>query len=442
MKTTKINIPSIFAMIVLISISTSCDIINDLFNRVDHSEKDTERLRYGKENSNRRDDETIIKFDDNVSAETKRAEIEELSKNMNLIDSCGCGDLFLFKHNLDFMNTEVSPEARLASSDAEVRPEGGSAFFNLSMYMDTLFNNYKEQPTRKQSSVDFDKYIKVAIIDGGIASVFNLHQNLWVNNAESSIKNEKDVDGNCYIDDINGYDFVHNIGENSGPINPHGTYVSKILMNSIPSSANVALMDLRIFDENGNGNLFDALCAIEYAIKNKADYINLSWGYYRDYYNHPIANKSDNLLLDYILKARSAKIPVFASAGNMHWNTDLAINYHLPSGFFSFDPYFPENLISITSLNKNGNALAPSYANFGKNSVFIATKGYFDIDSRTIDGTSYSTPHALGYAISMEQTNPDMSIIDLKKCMLLLADEKGFPLKSKGLIDFSATICP
>jgi hypothetical protein len=404
-----------------------------------HSEADTEAIWHNEKESNVIENETIIRFDTSASEGYKDSVLNETNNFMKIIDSCGCGDLYLFRHDPSFINSILDPEDRLASAEQQAGQEG-DAFYNLEIFMDTLLGTRQEKAFNTKYTNDDQEFLVVAVIDGGLTNQDFIVNNLWVNKVEA--ENSLDDDNNCQVDDINGFNFVSNMGSSSSQaINMHGSVISYILLNTISPTQKIKLMDLMVFDQNGKGNLFDAICAIDYATKMNVDFINLSWGYYRDI-NDPLAVKSDSLLLEFINRAGVNNITVFASAGNKNEDTDKPKMHHFPSGFYSSNKYEPENLISVTSLDPSLIELDNEYANEGKKSVFIATKGQHYYQGNIIEGTSYATPFALGSTIEFLNSNQTMTPLGIKQCLESNSINKGFNIKTQGLIDTNAPNCP
>jgi subtilisin family serine protease len=190
---------------------------------------------------------------------------------------------------------------------------------------DPLFNQQKgldRPPLEDQSNRDIDapegwairtnaSSIKVAIIDSGIlAEHEDLKNNLWKNPRES--KNGRDDDNNGIIDDVNGADFINKTGSLSDE-DGHGTFVAGIIGaegNNGKGIAGVAwdiqLMALRFLDKTGNGTVSDAIACIEYAISQKVDIINNSWG----------GSGYSALLEESLKKASDVGIIIVSAAGN------------------------------------------------------------------------------------------------------------------------------
>ncbi|MBQ2240320.1 MAG: S8 family serine peptidase, partial [Alistipes sp.] len=70
-----------------------------------------------------------------------------------------------------------------------------------------------------------DNRVIVAVCDGGVmADHKDLADNMWVNEAEKNGTQGVDDDGNGYVDDIHGYNFVSNNGRVTA--DAHGTHVA------------------------------------------------------------------------------------------------------------------------------------------------------------------------------------------------------------------------
>lgn len=136
----------------------------------------------------------------------------------------------------------------------------------------------------------------VAVVDGGIDVTHeDLVDNLYINEKEKNGQAGVDDDGNGFVDDVYGYNFVEAKDVVGGTIQPdnegHGTHVAGTVAarnnngkgvagvaggNGTPDSG-VRLMSCQIFrgkDEQG-----DAAAAIKYAADNGAVICQNSWGY-------------------------------------------------------------------------------------------------------------------------------------------------------------------
>ena len=176
--------------------------------------------------------------------------------------------------------------------------------------------------------------IIVAVIDSGVDITHpQLENNIHINVAEESGLPGVDDDGNGYIDDVNGWDFLNN-KPLSGDELGHGTHVAGIIStdHSLGDALGIApsakVMPLDFIDQYG-GTEADAVRAIHYALDNGAHVINASWG-------SAICSQA----IENALKAaESANVFVAVAAGNESRN-------------LSYSPMFPaiynfENQITV-----------------------------------------------------------------------------------------------
>lgn len=128
--------------------------------------------------------------------------------------------------------------------------------------------------------------IVVAVIDSGVDWQHSeLADNMWTNPREIP-DNKKDDDGNGFVDDIRGWDFVDNDNDSlsGSTINFHGTSVAGIIANKADNigltgvAPKIKIMDLRMLDSRGSGPLPALTKALDYATRNGAHIVNMSLG--------------------------------------------------------------------------------------------------------------------------------------------------------------------
>ena len=136
-----------------------------------------------------------------------------------------------------------------------------------------------------------DKRVIVAVCDGGIdTDNKDLADNMWVNEAELNGQEGVDDDGNGYVDDIHGYNFVSNTGKVTA--DSHGTHVAGTISavnnnefagcgiaGGTGNSDGVRLMSIQTFEGDYDSSTSQTANAIKYAADNGAVIINNSWGY-------------------------------------------------------------------------------------------------------------------------------------------------------------------
>lgn len=126
----------------------------------------------------------------------------------------------------------------------------------------------------------------VAVIDTGVDyNHEDLQDNIWTNSAEVSGTTGADDDNNGYVDDVHG---INLIDPNETPMDDHGhgTHVAGIIAmeNNNVGGVGIAykskIMPIKAGGSDGTFNSTDIAKGIEYAYKNGADVINMSFGSY------------------------------------------------------------------------------------------------------------------------------------------------------------------
>lgn len=140
-----------------------------------------------------------------------------------------------------------------------------------------------------------DEEIIVAVMDEAVMwSHPDLADNIWVNEAEQ-LHAGVDADGNGYVDDRYGYNFVRNTGITSWTSNGstgHGTHVAGTIAAVNDNGIGVAgiaggghgakgvkIMTLQLFDGMNSCSLAMEARAMKYAADNGAVILQCSWGY-------------------------------------------------------------------------------------------------------------------------------------------------------------------
>ena len=168
----------------------------------------------------------------------------------------------------------------------------------------------------EQSPASATKTI-VAVIDTGLDvnhAVFKDSNAVYKNMAEVNGITGVDDDGNGYVDDKNGWNFVDRSAYMYDDAD-HGTHVAGIIVGSgqdifqIPvRESKVRIMPLKFLNGNGSGTTADAINAMYYAVNNGAKVINNSWG-------GPSYSRS---LHDAYKYAYDNDVVIVTAAGNAH----------------------------------------------------------------------------------------------------------------------------
>jgi subtilisin family serine protease len=152
----------------------------------------------------------------------------------------------------------------------------------------------------------------VAILDSGVDLDHpDLSDSLWINPGEV-VGNGVDDDGNGYVDDLYGWDFI-GYDNLPGDGNGHGTHVAGIAGATTDNGIGIAglgwgvtLMPVRVLDSSGSGTTWSVAQGIRYAVDQGALAVNLSLGGYG----------GDSTLEQAVQYAQSKGALVVAAAGN------------------------------------------------------------------------------------------------------------------------------
>jgi subtilisin family serine protease len=127
----------------------------------------------------------------------------------------------------------------------------------------------------------------IAILDTGVDYTHpDLEANIWINEAELNGVEGFDDDGNGFIDDVKGWDFI-NVDNEPLDDNMHGTHVAGIAgavggngIGITGAAWNVKLMPVKVFQASGVGDAATIAEGVTYASENGANIINMSFGSY------------------------------------------------------------------------------------------------------------------------------------------------------------------
>lgn len=244
--------------------------------------------------------------------------------------------------------------------------------------------------------------VVVAVIDTGVRYTHqDLAANMWRNPGEIA-GNNKDDDGNGFVDDVHGMDAVNETG-NPMDFAGHGTHVAGILGavgNNGKGVCGVAwqvkIMALRFFDDTGYGATSDAIQCIEYARNNGAHILNASWG--GEEYSEAFKRTLES--------ARNAGMILVTSAGNENSNNDSVAVY---PGNYDLD-----NIVVVAGTDRR-DSLDLSYSNYGAETVDLAAPGSmiystwanWDGSYTYLSGTSMAAPFVSGALALLKARFPD-----------------------------------
>ena len=296
------------------------------------------------------------------------------------------------------------------------------------------------------------KNVVVGVIDTGIDPDHeDLANQLWINPLEDINGNGKfdnwssleehdgvygdidgiDNDGNGFVDDIIGFDFVDKtimfIGDAKNPDyypfdeNRHGTAVASVIAaehNNNKGITGIAfdskIMTLRAFDVSGNAECKDIANAIIYAAVNGVDVINMSFG---EYMSSPLMHTA-------IKFADALGCILIASSGN-----EGTSKPHYPSDY--------DEVISVGGCNEE---LQQIY-NYGNHlditaparNIYSATPNN---NYNKLNGTSFAAPIVSSVAALLKEKNKELTTKDIRNIFQYSASK----IKSNWTPEYGAGI--
>ena len=251
--------------------------------------------------------------------------------------------------------------------------------------------------------------IVVGIIDTGIDfSHEDLASNIWVNEAELTGKSGVDDDGNGYIDDFHGWDWVN---DDNDPFddNGHGTHVAGTVCGAGDNGTGVVgvawscqLAALKFLSESGRGSTDDAVSAVLYAADMGFPVTNNSW-----------SGGDRSKALNDAIKASTG---IFvASAGN--WRTS---KIPFPAA------YNVETIVAVAATDHDDHLA--SFSNYNSRLVDLAAPGVDILSSLpgdeygTKSGTSMAAPHVTGVVTLLMAYDDTLTPLEVKARIMETVD--------------------
>lgn len=269
----------------------------------------------------------------------------------------------------------------------------------------------------------------IAIIDTGInANHEDLLYRMWVNQKEIP-SNGIDDDGNGYVDDYRGYNFITNTTDISDQ-NGHGTGISSIIAANTNNAVGMAgvnwqsqIMILKALNVSGGGEYSDVARALHYATDNGAKVVNMSFGTYFD-------STELQEAVDYAL---DRGVVIVAAAGNNNQNQLLfPASYH--------------RVISAAAIDEAGHRA--SFSNFG-NGLDVMAPGLNVLMANYVgnnayvygSGTSFAAAHVTGLASLLLSKNPGLSPAQIEEIIKNTAIPNANVLEyGSGVINAAAAL--
>ena len=287
--------------------------------------------------------------------------------------------------------------------------------------------------------------VVIAVIDTGVQIDHpDLADNIWQNQGEIA-GSGRDESSSGFIDDVHGWDFVDNVPDPSPKIEggfvgagvSHGTIVAGVAAASGNNDIGVSgvaweasIMPLRALNEEGKGSAKDVIRAIDYAINNGADIINLSF----------VGLERSDSMNEALLRAHRAGVIVVAAAGNERGAGEGYNLNETPMYPVCYGSEHQENIVigvgSTDSLDQKANfssygecidIMAPGYSVFNT-VVYAPNKRTQDGDylNKAYDGfwsgTSMAAPMVSGALALIKASNPELDSNQVKQILLSSAD--------------------
>lgn len=344
------------------------------------------------ENTAEKDGMTPYKtFYEATTSEDVWATVDKLSDNENILSA-----------EPDFV-WEKTDTTTVAATDEEINAETHFPCMDVTGVWKDCFD-----PAKKEAP---GKGTVVAVIDTGVDYTHkDLADNIWVNEGEIP-GNGIDDDGNGYVDDVHGVDFV------DGDCDPmdehgHGTHVAGIIAMTPGNGGGVGvaygakIMCVRAGQANGSFASSDIAKAIKYAADNGADVINMSFG-----------GTGRSYLVESALQDAFPSCVLVAAAGNDGLPTNDAIN----AGYFNTEDIYPAGykyVLGVMATDNNKSLASFSNWDFAEGSgceYEMAAPGvniYSTLPGNRYacwSGTSMATPNVAAAAAILRSKYTDKS---------------------------------
>jgi len=340
--------------------------------------------------------------EDGVLTRNEKGEVVRVEEGMEqLCESQKCEPNYLY--SIHFGRSRPRPKRRKSRTTPKPKPQPEEPMPDqVEGYAHRIMNVTQAWEKTRGSS-----QVVVAVVDTGIDIDHpDLKNNLWVNEAEAQGQPGVDDDGNGYVDDVHGWDFVHH-RPNGQDDNRHGTHCAGIIgaqdneTGSVGVAPQVKLMSLKFLSASGSGDTLAAFRAIRYAIDNGAHIISNSWG----------GGGHSSFLSEVIAEAIAKGIDVVAAAGNNSMSNDYFPNY----------PARYPGVIAVGSTDESDHM--SSFSNYGFHSVMLSAPGssiYSTVNTGRwghLSGTSMAAPQVSGALALARALKPDASSVDLQEAL-------------------------
>lgn len=280
--------------------------------------------------------------------------------------------------------------------------------------------------------------VVVAVLDTGVDLDHpDLRANIWKNPGEV-IGDGIDNDRNGFVDDVNGWNFIEGNGLVGPQVVPgatkealhHGTLIAGIIAAVGNNNEGIAgigwstkIMPVRVLDSEGSGDAQDVIKGIDYAIRNGADIINLSF----------TTEEVPESFRAAVGRAKDAGIVVVAAIGNDP-NGGIDTDTHPIYPACADGPAGENWVLGVAATNPADQK--SSFSNFGSVCVDLSAPGEGIFSTQFADparsdflsygggwaGTSLAAPMVSGTAALVRAATPRLRRGDIIDVLLRSAD--------------------
>lgn len=324
---------------------------------------------------------------------------------------------------------------------------GGIDLFDEGLLLNTIvsFNPLKENEHSDTTGLEKIPFncpppkndVKIAIVDSGVDSILSPNRNVLMQ-ADWRPFNDGSI---CYSNDFQkgvAYLFGREASEPDDH-NSHGTSVNGVLSGNSYPNVHMPMpfyfLNVRFTQRNSqDGNLFDALCALYYALEQNPRIINISWGFGHriDTSNEKLMKMDRNynrLFQDFLNHAAAKNVLVIAGFGNDSSLVDKKYKFY-PACLAKDNA----NLVSVGALDVQSKNLT-EYSNWSDasngymtltargDSIVTTVPRYLQSEEqntgyRTRWGSSYATPMVSRMAGFLLAYHPEWTAAELKEKLI------------------------
>jgi|GEM_PF-1449127 len=299
-------------------------------------------------------------------------------------------------------NSPVSPHQIQATHPISARiPNIGEKNVENSLPNDPEFSNQWPLPmVQVVESWEIsrgDSNVVIAVIDSGYnMSHPDLDQDsIWENKIEAAGLPGVDDDGNGYIDDRFGWDWIDNDNDFSNDTYGHGTHVGGTIAATTNNGIGIAgighdikIMPLRILDGQGAGYIDALVDALAYADREQVRIINLS-----------LVLEFDSPILAEVFANYVQKMLIISATGNQGRDVFWPAQYEGTVAVGATDS--TDSYSSLSNFGPMVDLAAPgiNILSTGSNKLYLHNSG-----------TSMATAHVSGLAGLVHSLRPDFSV--------------------------------